>query len=147
MPEECNRVVTDHLSDFLFVTEPSGLENLSREGIPSDRVFFVGNTMIDSLLTFSPKADKSPVLNSLSLYEKHSGNGHCPVLRPYALLTLHRPANVDDREAFLEILEGLQELANSQEIIFPVHPRTRGRIHEHGLEHYFRIGSQESSST
>ena len=145
MPEESNRVLTDYLSDLLFVTEPSGMTNLSREGIPAERVFFVGNTMIDSLLAFASKADSSHVLNSLELYERHQGNGDRPALRPYALLTLHRPANVDEREAFLEIIEGLQELASSHEIVFPAHPRTQNRIHEHDLEPYFRFESQRDS--
>jgi UDP-N-acetylglucosamine 2-epimerase (non-hydrolysing) len=145
MPEESNRVVTDHLSDLLFVTEPSGMTNLKREGIPAERVFFVGNTMIDTLLAFASKADSSQVLSSLGLYERYQGNGHRPALRPYALLTLHRPANVDECDAFLEIIEGLQELASSHEIIFPAHPRTLSRIHEHGLEAYFRFESQQDS--
>ena len=138
MPEETNRIVTDHLADLLFVTEPSGIENLSREGISSERVVFVGNTMIDSLLAFASKADSSPVLRDLGLYD---GSNDRSGLRPYALLTLHRPANVDEREALLEIIEGLQELASSHDIIFPAHPRTQSRIHEHGLEPYFRFES------
>jgi UDP-N-acetylglucosamine 2-epimerase (non-hydrolysing) len=146
MPEETNRVLTDHLADLLFVTEPSGMVNLSREGIPSERVFFVGNTMIDSLLTFAPKADNSRVLSSLELYRPHQGNGHCSALVPYALLTLHRPANVDDRHVFLEILLGLQELAGSLQIIFPVHPRTKNRIREHGIDSYFRFEVRTDSS-
>lgn len=146
MPEETNRVVTDHLSDLLFVTEPSGITNLSREGISAERVFFVGNTMIDSLLAFASKADNSQVLSSLGLYERHQANGDSPALRSYALLTLHRPANVDGREAFLEIIEGLQELASSHEIIFPAHPRTQKRIHEHDLEPYFRFEAQRDSN-
>lgn len=145
MPEESNRVVTDHLSDLLFVTESSGMTNLSREGIPAERVFFVGNTMIDTLLAFASKAESSHVLNSLGLYERFPGNGDAPALRQYALLTLHRPSNVDEREALLEILEGLQELASLREIIFPAHPRTQSRIHEHGLERYFRFESQQDS--
>jgi UDP-N-acetylglucosamine 2-epimerase (non-hydrolysing) len=144
MPEESNRVVTDHLSDLLFVTEPSGMTNLSREGIPAKRAIFVGNTMIDSLLAFASKADRSCVLSSLGLCGRHQGNGDRPAVRPYALLTLHRPANVDVREAFLEIIEGLQELARSHEIIFPAHPRTQSRIHEHGLEPYFQFEAQDS---
>jgi UDP-N-acetylglucosamine 2-epimerase (non-hydrolysing) len=147
MPEEYNRVMTDHLSDLLFVSEPSGMTNLSKEGIPSERVFFVGNTMIDTLLAFASKADTSHVLSSLGLYERYQGNGDRPAVRPYALLTLHRPANVDQREPLLEIIEGLQELASSREIIFPAHPRTQSRIHENGLEPYFRFKSQQDSQS
>lgn len=143
MPEECNRVVTDHISDLLFVTEPSGLTNLGREGIPSDRVHFVGNTMIDTLLAFAGKAEQSEVLGNLGLTESYKGNGHGPSVKPYALLTLHRPANVDLRDSFLEIIEGLQELAKSHEIVFPAHPRTQARVKQHGLDHYFRFESNE----
>jgi len=145
MPEESNRVVTDHLSDLLFVTEASGMTNLSREGIPAERIFFVGNTMIDSLLGFASKADSSRVLNSLGLCERHEGEGDRRAVRPYALLTLHRPANVDVREAFVEIIEGLQELARSHQIIFPAHPRSQARIREHGLEPYFQFEAQPDS--
>jgi UDP-N-acetylglucosamine 2-epimerase (non-hydrolysing) len=145
MPEESNRVVTDHLSDLLFVTEPSGLKNLIREGIAAEKVFFVGNTMIDSLLTFADRVDRSHILGSLGLTRSANGNGQHREVLPYALLTLHRPANVDSREAFLEIIQGLQELASSHEIVFPAHPRTQSRIHQHGLEPYFRCGSQHES--
>jgi UDP-N-acetylglucosamine 2-epimerase (non-hydrolysing) len=145
MPEEVNRVVTDHLSDLLFVTEPSGMTNLAREGVPAERVFFVGNTMIDTLLAFASRADRSHVLSSLGLYEPYQNNGDGSALRPYALLTLHRPANVDERERFLEIIEGLRELASSCEIIFPAHPRTLSKIHEHGLESHFQFKSQQDS--
>jgi UDP-N-acetylglucosamine 2-epimerase (non-hydrolysing) len=120
------------------------MTNLSMEGIPAERVFFVGNTMIDTLLTFASKADSSEVLSNLGLCEQYQGNGHRPALRPYALLTLHRPANVDEREPLLEIIEGLEELASSHQVIFPAHPRTRSRIHEHGLEPFFRFESQDA---
>ena len=145
MPEEANRVLTDHLSDLLFVSEPSGRTNLSKEGILPERVFFVGNTMIDSLLAYANKADDSDVLTDIGLYASHGSNGDHPLLRPYAVLTLHRPANVDDPASFLEIIEALQELASSHEIIFPAHPRTQSRIREHGLENYFRFDSHTDS--
>lgn len=126
MPEEINRILTDQISDLLFVTEESAAQNLRAEGIPADRVHFVGNTMIDSLREYESRADLSPVLRNLNL---ERGN--------YALLTLHRAANVDDRDSFVEILEGLRDLSQSQRIIFPAHPRTEKQIHEHGLDHYF----------
>jgi UDP-N-acetylglucosamine 2-epimerase (non-hydrolysing) len=131
MPEECNRIVTDHLSDLLFVTEESGLRNLQNEGISSARVFFVGNTMIDSLLACEQQAEHSLILRRLGLAVPEDS---C-LSKPYVLLTLHRPANVDDRSAFLEILEGLQEI--EEDIIFPAHPRTQKKIREHELESYF----------
>jgi UDP-N-acetylglucosamine 2-epimerase (non-hydrolysing) len=139
MPEETNRVLTDQLSDLLFVTEESGLRNLSLEGIPAEKVHFVGNTMIDSLLGFKDKAEASAVLSSLGL-KHNSDHGAHPVC-PYALLTLHRPANVDGRDALLNILEGLDELARALPIIFPAHPRTQTRIKEFGLEGYFEPGT------
>ena len=137
MPEECNRVVTDHLSDVLFVTEESGLKNLEKEGIPKNRVFFVGNTMIDTLLTFEEKADTSTILKQLGIEANNNGGGNQGHSKPYVLLTLHRPANVDSPETFLEILEGLQDVATSHRVIFPAHPRTQKQIRQHGFEGYF----------
>lgn len=131
MPEEINRILTDHLSDILFVTEESGLRNLEKEGIPQERIFLVGNTMIDSLLVSQKKAAASTVLERLGL---GSGSGKT---KPYALLTLHRPANVDHAESFTEILEGLRELAEELPIIFPAHPRTQKQIRENGLASHF----------
>ncbi len=136
MPEEINRILTDHLSDLLFVTEESGLRNLEKEGIPQERIFFVGNTMIDSLMASQKKADASSVLDRLQL----RSSGSAPA-KPYALLTLHRPANVDRAECFREILEGLHELAGQFPIIFPAHPRTRKQIEENGLASYFNFSA------
>ncbi|MGB8913093.1 MAG: UDP-N-acetylglucosamine 2-epimerase (non-hydrolyzing), partial [Candidatus Sulfotelmatobacter sp.] len=136
MPEEINRVITDHLSDLLFVTEESGKENLCREGIASEKIHFVGNTMIDSLLASREKAEKSAVLEQFALRGNTNGSGHG--IKRYALLTLHRPSNVDNRETFLSILEGLDELADSCPILFSAHPRTRKRIAEFGLERFFQ---------
>lgn len=134
MPEEINRVVTDHLSDLLFVTEQSGLRNLRREGVPSDKLHFVGNTMIDSLVAFIDRAEESIVLEKLGLRVDSSQNGKAKEIRRYALLTLHRPSNVDNRETLTNILSGLEELAKDQPIIFPAHPRTQQRIKDFGLE-------------
>lgn len=137
MPEECNRVVTDHLSDLLFVTEESGRRNLEKEGISNDRIFFVGNTMIDSLLACLRRADSSSVLQDFGLTCDTPGNGSVGPVTKYALLTLHRPANVDNRSTFSEILEGLQQLAAATPIIFPVHPRTLQSITKNGLDRFF----------
>jgi UDP-N-acetylglucosamine 2-epimerase (non-hydrolysing) len=134
MPEEINRIITDHLSDLLFVTEESGVHNLCHEGIPQERIHFVGNTMIDSLLASQQKASQSTILRDFGL----SGGNAKTGARPYALLTLHRPSNVDNRETFLSILEGLQELSNSRPIFFSAHPRTQKRISEFGLDSYFQ---------
>ncbi len=139
MPEEINRIVTDHLSDILFVTEESGIENLRREGIADGKVHMVGNTMIDSLVAYKDKADKSPVLDTLGLRD---GSGKA---RRYALLTLHRPSNVDDRETFLSILKGIEDLSKTLPIMFSAHPRTRKRITEFGLDSYFHLDGADKS--
>ena len=126
MPEEINRLLTDQISDLLFVTEQAGARNLLNEGVPASRIHFVGNTMIDSLRENEARADASEILEQRALRRGE-----------YILLTLHRPANVDEKEPFVEILEGLAELARSSRIIFPAHPRTERRIRELGLEAYF----------
>jgi UDP-N-acetylglucosamine 2-epimerase (non-hydrolysing) len=144
MPEEINRVVTDHVSDLLFVTEQSGLQNLRNEGVSSHQIHFVGNTMIDSILAFKEKAEASTVLDDLGLRTHPEKSGGNKLIRRYALLTLHRPSNVDKADAFLSILGGLEEIATDCPIVFPVHPRTRGRIKEFGLE--FHPGMNESGT-
>ncbi len=134
MPEEINRIVTDHVSDLLFVTEESGLRNLAREGVASEKIHYVGNTMIDSLLAFKDKADSSTKLEELGLRSYQGQNGEGKKVARYALLTLHRPANVDNRDSLRSILAGLQELGKDCPIIFPVHPRTHKRVKEFGLD-------------
>ena len=128
MPEEINRVVTDALADYLFASEPSGVRNLLREGRPRDRIYLVGNVMIDSLKRFLPLAEKSPALEALGL---RSGGS----IKPYCVLTLHRPNNVDDTLKLLRFLRSLEravEPATSGPVIFPVHPRTQARLKEAG---------------
>ncbi|HUU92134.1 MAG TPA: UDP-N-acetylglucosamine 2-epimerase (non-hydrolyzing) [Phycisphaerae bacterium] len=122
MPEEINRLLTDTISDYLFVTEPSGLENLRREGIPAEKVFFVGNVMIDTLLTNLEKARRTPVLEDLGLEP-----------RRYAAMTLHRPSNVDDPETFGHLMQAVRRIAEDMPIIFPVHPRTRNNMVRFGM--------------
>ena len=129
MPEEINRILTDQISDLLFVTESSAIRNLQKEGIPPHKIVFAGNTMIDSLRSSEQRAETSDVLQRFGLESKS-----------YALLTLHRAANVDERGAFVEILEGLGELRTLVPIIFPVHPRTQKQIRALGLEAYFSPG-------
>jgi UDP-N-acetylglucosamine 2-epimerase (non-hydrolysing) len=143
MPEEVNRVVTDHVSDLFFVTEESGCKNLRDEGISPDKIHLVGNTMIDSLLAFNAKADSSKILEDLGL-NGDGKNGASKSPSPYALLTLHRPANVDNRDAFLNILEGLEELGAAYPIVFPVHPRTQQRIKEFGSELHMMANATRS---
>jgi len=142
MPEEINRLLTDAISNFLFTTEESANENLRNEGIPKDRVFFVGNTMIDTLLKHKQMAQKSSILNKLCLSTSDQQRATSNQILPYAVLTLHRPSNVDKKEAFRNILEALQEVAKHLPVIFPAHPRTLNRIREFGFENYFDFQSQ-----
>ena len=114
MPEEINRVLTDAISDLLFCTEQSGVDNLLAEGVPAERVFLVGNVMIDTLLHNREQAERSSVLAELGL-----------TARGYAALTLHRPSNVDDPRTFGRILDALEAIQRELPIVFPVHPRTR----------------------
>ena len=121
MPEEINRIVTDSISDWLFVTEKSGITNLRREGRGEEAVHFVGNVMIDTLLHQVGKLGRDT-------------DAAAPTPgRPYAVVTLHRPSNVDDAPTLRGILEALAAIGADYPIVFPVHPRTRGRIAEFGL--------------
>ncbi len=137
MPEEINRIMTDHLADLLFVTEESGIKNLQMEGIADQKVHFVGNTMIDSLLAFRQQASASPILDRLGLRHGNGTSGPRNGTARYALLTLHRPSNVDQRDGFQNILEGLDDLASACPVIFPVHPRTKKKIADFGLDRFF----------
>src|SRR5881394_1038006 len=122
MPEEINRLLTDQIADLLLTPSRDGDANLRAEGIPEARVRFVGNVMIDSLMTQLDRARQSSVLKTLELQEKS-----------YAVLTLHRPSNVDEPAAFVRILDALEEIALRLPIVFPAHPRTRRMIEELGL--------------
>jgi UDP-N-acetylglucosamine 2-epimerase (non-hydrolysing) len=117
MPEEINRVVTDSISDYLFTTEPSANENLLHEGVIPSKIFFVGNVMIDSLLRYRGMAKTIPALQDLRLKSKG-----------YAVVTLHRPSNVDQPEILKKIMEALQQLSKEVPVVFPCHPRTAARI-------------------
>jgi UDP-N-acetylglucosamine 2-epimerase (non-hydrolysing) len=119
MPEEINRLVTDQLADVLFTPSEDGDINLQREGIPAEKVFRVGNVMIDSLVKLLPVAQRQ-IRNGLP--------------EGYALVTLHRPANVDDSSALKSILQSLLDVSRDLAVVFPTHPRTRQRIAEFGLE-------------
>lgn len=117
MPEEINRLVTDAISDLLLVTEESGRRNLRREGVPEDRIFLVGNLMIDSLRKHLERARESAILDRLEIREK-----------PYGVVTLHRPGNVDSLDRLGELLGVLTELSREVPLLFPVHPRTRAHL-------------------
>ena len=122
MPEEINRILTDAIADLLFTTSQDADENLKHEGIPVEKIKFVGNVMIDSLMEHLKLAENSQVRQTLGV----DGND-------YAVLTLHRPSNVDDKNVFAGILDALLAIAKCLPIIFPVHPRTRAKIEEFGL--------------
>lgn len=127
MPEEINRLVTDVLSRYLFATESSGVRNLIAEGFSKDRIFLVGNVMIDTLLRFREKAARADVLERFGF-----------TAGAYAVLTLHRPSNVDNPEQLRGLLRALSELSLRIPVVFPVHPRTRQRMdalgmHDQGL--------------
>lgn len=113
MPEEINRILTDELSDFFFVTEQSGLNHLAEEKKKGE-VFFVGNTMIDTLVHFEPQINQSTILQDLGIQDK-----------PFILVTLHRPSNVDDAEGQAKIMRLFDALSKRYTIVFPIHPRTR----------------------
>ena len=130
MPEEINRKLTDAISTLLFVTEASGVENLRNEGVPANKVFLVGNVMIDSLLKHRELAAKSAIVDRLGLRQNGSG------CRPYAVLTLHRPSNVDDPKTLQGILSAVSTLAVDLPVLFPIHPRTRKNIESFGLQRY-----------
>jgi UDP-N-acetylglucosamine 2-epimerase (non-hydrolysing) len=117
MPEEINRLLTDAISEWLFITEPSAANNLRREGVPGRRVFFVGNVMIDALLASKEVIERSVILEQLGLSD-----------RPYAVMTLHRPGNVEDPSVLRGLLEATERLQRELPIIFPVHPRTAKRL-------------------
>jgi len=123
MPEEINRLVTDTLADDLFTSCVDAEPNLIREGVDRSRIHFVGNVMIDSLLRSRAKAAESNVLTRLGLSP-----------RGYTLVTLHRPSNVDEPQVFRGILSALGELSELKPVLFPVHPRSRKRMSEFGLE-------------
>lgn len=123
MPEEINRIVTDALSDYLFVTEQSGLDNLKHEGIDDSKIFFTGHVMIDSLIYFLEKSKKSNILNEMQL------NG-----TPYVLVTLHRPSNVDSKTNLENLLNAFESVGSYLKIVFPIHPRTKKMISTFGLQ-------------
>jgi UDP-N-acetylglucosamine 2-epimerase (non-hydrolysing) len=117
MPEEINRILTDAISDYCFTTEPSANENLAREGVPAERVHYVGNVMIDTLFRFRDRAARSTILSELGLSRGQ-----------FVVLTLHRPSNVDGAGALSRVLDALANIGRECAVVFPVHPRTRERL-------------------
>lgn len=123
MPEEINRILTDAISDYLLTPSPDADENLLAEGKAAENIHLVGNIMIDSLVEYKDKASASGILDALHLTP-----------REYALITLHRPGNVDNRQGLLTILSAFAEISREIKLVFPIHPRTRKRISEFNLE-------------
>lgn len=127
MPEENNRILTDAISDVYFVTEESGKENLIREGRAPSAIRFVGNTMIDTLIAFQEKIDRSPARMNFGL-----GSG------PYVLLTMHRPATVDNANGLRILRDLVREMCKALPVVFPIHPRTMKNLNEFGLLEDFK---------
>ncbi|CAN7661807.1 UDP-N-acetylglucosamine 2-epimerase (non-hydrolyzing) [Pseudoduganella sp. LjRoot289] len=130
MPEEINRVLTDQISDLLFTTEESGADNLLREGVAAHRIQFVGNVMIDTLVRNLPRA-----IPASAIVADAGRPGLADGAEGYAVLTLHRPSNVDDPAVLRTLLETAATIAERTPVIFPLHPRTRGMIEKAGLNH------------
>ena len=124
MPEEVNRLLTDSIADFLFVTEPSGMDNLKKEGVPEERCFLVGNTMVDTLLHHLDRARAIDMRKKLSLGKDED----------YGVVTLHRPSTVDDGKVLCDVCEALSVIAKRIRLVFPVHPRTRDRLRHHSID-------------
>ena len=129
MPEEINRVLTDAIADYLFVTEEDAIEHLLKEGRPRESIFMVGNVMIDSLRHFLPIAQQSGIGSELGLM---NGAGW----KRFAVLTLHRPSNVDSTEKLGQLLGAIDSVAAEMPVIFPVHPRTQQRLTAGGIRHH-----------
>ncbi|MCW3078052.1 MAG: UDP-N-acetylglucosamine 2-epimerase [Bacteroidetes bacterium] len=126
MPEELNRIITDELSDIYFVTEPSGVKHLSNEQRDKNKIHYVGNTMIDTMVAYENEIDDSPVLKNLNISAD-----------PFVLMTMHRPATVDNKNELSKLIELIEHVTHKYKIIFPIHPRTIKNAREFGL--YNRI--------
>ncbi|MFL0206941.1 UDP-N-acetylglucosamine 2-epimerase (non-hydrolyzing) [Aquirufa sp. 2-AUSEE-184A6] len=143
MPEELNRLLTDSVADYLFVTEESGMQHLKNEGVADERVFFTGNVMIDSLVRYQEKAKTTTILDDLGLATSDSRlataasglstNDSRLATSDYIVMTMHRPANVDTEKGLQSILELIELSSQDTKIIFPIHPRTRAHMEKFGL--------------
>lgn len=127
MPEEINRLLTDHISDFLFTTCKTADKNLLCEGIPKNKIFFVGDIMVDTLLKYKKRALACPIIKKLDLEKKK-----------YAVLTLHRPSNVDDKKILKGLLSTFDKIQEKIKIVFPIHPRTKKQIRKFDLEKHIK---------
>jgi UDP-N-acetylglucosamine 2-epimerase (non-hydrolysing) len=128
MPEEINRILTDAISEVLFTSEPSGEPNLLKEGVAQEKIHFVGNVMIDTLLKHLPRAEeKSRILEEFNLKDE-TGKP-----RPYGVVTLHRPSNVDKPEVLKSVIASLNAVSQQLPLVFPVHPRARAKMENLGI--------------
>lgn len=123
MPEENNRIITDKLANLFFVTEPSGYTNLKLDNIADENILFSGNTMIDTLIAFEEQIEKSKILEKLLLKAKE-----------FVLMTMHRPATVDDKDGLIKLNELITSITKKYKIVFPIHPRTLKKIEEFGFK-------------
>ncbi|MGM0545666.1 MAG: non-hydrolyzing UDP-N-acetylglucosamine 2-epimerase [Bacteroidota bacterium] len=131
MPEEVNRILTDEISDYLFITEESGMRNLCGNGKTEDQLHFVGNTMIDTMVAFEDKINESPILNKLGLEKGR-----------FVLMTMHRPATVDHKEELLKLVRLIENITQTEKLVFPIHPRTVNNLKN--FELYYRISSNRN---
>lgn len=122
MPEEFNRVLTDEVADYFFVTEQSGYDHLINEGHKPDKIYFVGNTMIDTMVAFADKIEQSDIDKKLGLTPKH-----------YVLMTMHRPATVDSEDGLRKLINLIKYITAKYKLVFPIHPRTVKNLEKHGL--------------
>jgi UDP-N-acetylglucosamine 2-epimerase (non-hydrolysing) len=122
MPEEINRILTDEISDYFFVTEKSGIDNLIKEGKNENKIFFVGNTMIDTLVAFEKDIDSNTILDKLGV-EKNK----------FVLMTMHRPATVDSQDGLEKLVDLINEISGQYKIVFPIHPRTLAKLRSFGI--------------
>ncbi len=126
MPEEHNRILTDNITNYFLVTEQSGWDNLIADGINEKSIFFVGNTMIDTMVAFTKNIEESPILDTLNITAKK-----------YVLMTMHRPACVDNKEGLTTLLQLIKYISQTTKIVFPVHPRTLKNMELFGLKQEF----------
>lgn len=126
MPEEINRLVTDQIADLFFVTEQSGYDHLVSEHVPLSKIFFVGNTMIDTLVAFEAEVAASDILDKLAIKN-----------RPFVLMTMHRPSNVDTKERIEILLDIIEHICTSKHLVWPIHPRTLQNLKKFGLSERF----------
>jgi len=143
MPEEINRILTDLISSYLFTPSSDANKNLKKEGISPNKIFLVGNIMIDNLFFNLKKAQKSNIFKTLGLMT----NGAGPSIKDFALLTLHRPTNVDSKRSLKEVIDAVREISKDFPIIFPMHPRTRKMVANFDLEKYFTFNSDRSKAS